>query len=95
MRNPKADILYSVGTDEHGLKVQQAAAKADVDPQRFCDSISNSFKVIKKDQKKEFLRNNRMLGIIQTIECLEFAFHSNDRSEALQSSRESVDSDIQ
>jgi hypothetical protein len=37
--------MYSVGTDEHGLKIQQAAAEAQKNPQGFCDEISQEFKV--------------------------------------------------
>lgn len=33
------------GTDEHGLKVQQAAALAEIEPKTFCKSGANSFKV--------------------------------------------------
>ncbi|KAI9202586.1 tRNA synthetases class I (M)-domain-containing protein [Polychytrium aggregatum] len=35
--------IYSTGTDEHGLKIQQAAAKAGTSPQQFCDQISTRF----------------------------------------------------
>jgi methionyl-tRNA synthetase len=31
------------GTDEHGMKVQQAAALAEVDPKRFCDENAEKF----------------------------------------------------
>lgn len=40
------DIIFSTGTDEHGLKVQQAAALAKTDPYAYCTSISNKFQVI-------------------------------------------------
>lgn len=36
--------LLSVGTDEHGLKVQQAALSAKMTPILFCDSISVKFR---------------------------------------------------
>ena len=42
MKNRKAILL--TGTDEHGMKVQQAAAKAGVDPQEFCDKVAGTFK---------------------------------------------------
>ncbi|KAJ3301771.1 methionyl-tRNA synthetase [Kappamyces sp. JEL0829] len=38
------ETLYSVGTDEHGLKIQQAAQGAGKSPQLFCDEISEEFK---------------------------------------------------
>ena len=36
--------LFSTGTDEHGLKVQEAAENAGVSPLEYCDTISRSFK---------------------------------------------------
>jgi methionyl-tRNA synthetase len=38
------DAILLTGTDEHGMKVQQAAAKAGVEPQEFCDKVSGVFK---------------------------------------------------
>ncbi|BFZ06033.1 hypothetical protein BsWGS_09072 [Bradybaena similaris] len=35
--------LFATGTDEHGLKVQQAAASANLEPQVFCDKVSRKF----------------------------------------------------
>ncbi|KAJ3234965.1 methionyl-tRNA synthetase [Chytriomyces hyalinus] len=40
------EALYSTGTDEHGLKIQEAARKAKQDPKEFCDAISHKFKVL-------------------------------------------------
>lgn len=39
------NALLLTGTDEHGLKVQRAAAKAGVDPKAFCDKGAAIFKV--------------------------------------------------
>ncbi|EJW87886.1 hypothetical protein WUBG_01206, partial [Wuchereria bancrofti] len=36
--------LFTTGTDEHGLKIQQTATTAGCDPQRYCDDISDKFK---------------------------------------------------
>ena len=36
-------VLFSTGTDEHGLKIQQAAAIANQAPINFCNQISKSF----------------------------------------------------
>jgi len=41
-RNNK--IIFSTGTDEHGLKVQQAAQTAGLQPSKFCDGISEKFR---------------------------------------------------
>lgn len=35
--------LYSIGTDEHGIKVQEAAQKAGKDVQQFCDEVTKTF----------------------------------------------------
>jgi methionyl-tRNA synthetase len=35
--------VFSTGTDEHGMKIQQAAAKAGQDPQAFCDAGAKNF----------------------------------------------------
>lgn len=37
--------IMCTGTDEHGLKVQRAAAKAGVDPKAFCDKGADIFRV--------------------------------------------------
>lgn len=37
------NVYFLTGTDEHGVKIQQAAEKAGVDPQRFCDEKSAKF----------------------------------------------------
>lgn len=39
------NAVLCTGTDEHGLKVQRAAAKAGVDPKLFCDKGAEIFKV--------------------------------------------------
>ncbi|KAJ3027685.1 UNVERIFIED_CONTAM: methionyl-tRNA synthetase [Siphonaria sp. JEL0065] len=38
------EAIYSTGTDEHGLKIQEAAKNAKTEPKAFCDGISESFK---------------------------------------------------
>jgi len=37
------DVFFLTGLDEHGQKVQQAAAKAGIDPQRYCDDMVSRF----------------------------------------------------
>ena len=39
---------FLTGTDEHGLKIQRAAEKKRVDPLKFCDEISKTFKNLSK-----------------------------------------------
>ncbi|MBK5911884.1 methionine--tRNA ligase [Rhodothalassium salexigens] len=40
------EVFFLTGTDEHGQKVQKSAAQAGVDPQAFCDRVSERFKVL-------------------------------------------------
>ena len=44
MRLDGRDVLFLTGTDEHGQKVEKAAADAGVDPQDFTDKISGNFR---------------------------------------------------
>jgi methionyl-tRNA synthetase len=36
--------ILVTGTDEHGMKIQQAAAKADTEPKDFCDKGAETFR---------------------------------------------------
>jgi methionyl-tRNA synthetase len=38
------DVFFQTGTDEHGLKVAQAARARDIAPQAFVDELSSYFK---------------------------------------------------
>lgn len=38
------DVFFLTGLDEHGQKVQQAAAKAGIDPQTHCDRLAPQFR---------------------------------------------------
>jgi methionyl-tRNA synthetase len=42
------DVFFLTGLDEHGQKVQQAAAKAGVDPQVHCDKLAPQFQQLWK-----------------------------------------------
>ena len=37
-------VLFTTGTDEHGLKVQEAAEAKQVEPKLFCDQVSTTFR---------------------------------------------------
>lgn len=39
-----AKVILSTGVDEHGQKIEQAATKAGMTPQAYCDKISESFR---------------------------------------------------
>ena len=55
--------LLSTGTDEHGMKIQQAAEMADIQPGRFCDMIADRFKV---SEPLPFLHHNPSLTLNRT-----------------------------
>ncbi|KAB2660904.1 MAG: methionine--tRNA ligase [Verrucomicrobia bacterium] len=38
------EVFFLTGLDEHGLKVQQAAAEAGLDPQKYCDGLAVQWK---------------------------------------------------
>ncbi|TLY39644.1 MAG: methionine--tRNA ligase [Nitrospirae bacterium] len=38
-----SDVFFLTGLDEHGQKVQQAAAKAGIDPKAYCDQLAPKF----------------------------------------------------
>jgi methionyl-tRNA synthetase len=42
------DVHFLTGTDEHGLKIQRAAEKKDIEPLVFCDEISQTFRNLSK-----------------------------------------------
>ena len=43
-RNDNNNVFFLTGTDEHGLKIQTAAAKSGLNPLTYCDKISSIFK---------------------------------------------------
>jgi methionyl-tRNA synthetase len=40
------DVMFLTGTDEHGQKVAKAAEFAGIDPQTFCDGVSENFRAL-------------------------------------------------
>ncbi|EDW81670.1 uncharacterized protein Dwil_GK10894 [Drosophila willistoni] len=44
LRHPNADVLLCTGTDEHGTKIQQAAAGHKVPVGQYCDEISQRYR---------------------------------------------------
>ena len=42
------NVHFLTGTDEHGLKIQRAAEKQNIDPQSFCNEISQTFRDLSK-----------------------------------------------
>ena len=48
MRNDNYNVFFLTGTDEHGLKIQNAAEKAGLDPLIYCNKISKVFRELTK-----------------------------------------------
>jgi methionyl-tRNA synthetase len=44
MRLDGRNVMFLTGTDEHGQKVDKSARAAGVDPQEFCDRVSQNFR---------------------------------------------------
>lgn len=44
MRLSGRQVFFLSGTDEHGQKVEQSAAKMDLEPQKFVDTVSVNFR---------------------------------------------------
>ena len=42
------NVYFLTGTDEHGLKIQRAAEKQNIDALEFCDQISQTFRDLSK-----------------------------------------------
>ncbi len=62
MRLDGRDTLFVTGLDEHGLKVQQAAAREGVTPQAFVDDVAKQFEAMGE------LLNARADDIVRTTE---------------------------
>ena len=57
------DVFFLTGLDEHGQKVQQAAAKAGIDPQAHCDKLALQFQ---KLWKRLNISNNAFIRTTDT-----------------------------
>ena len=42
------EVHFLTGTDEHGLKIQRSAEKQDIEPLKFCNQISETFRDLSK-----------------------------------------------
>jgi len=66
------DVHFSVGTDEHGLKIQRYAEKAGKEPKEFVEKTSGYFKDLWKKlniSNNDFIRTteNRHIKVVQEI----------------------------
>jgi methionyl-tRNA synthetase len=48
-RNDNFNVHFLTGTDEHGLKIQKAAEKNNLEPLKYCNKISKVFKDLTKE----------------------------------------------
>lgn len=64
MRLCGKDVMFLTGTDEHGQKVEKAAANKNIDPQKFTDELSEHF---------------RNLCEVMNISCDDFIRTTEDR----------------
>ncbi|MDB4845916.1 methionine--tRNA ligase [Candidatus Pelagibacter sp.] len=66
------NVHFLTGTDEHGLKIQRAAEKKNMDPLIFCDEISKTFKLLSKTlnlSNTDFIRTTEKRHI-KTVQIL-------------------------
>ena len=77
--NGRAAVL-STGTDEHGMKVQQAAAKAKTLPTPFCDKGAEVFKKLAKKGDISFDRFIRTTDPDheEAVRCAWYILHSQE-----------------
>ncbi len=66
------EVFFSTGTDEHGLKVQEAAKKRDVEPRFHCDEMVIRFLKLWKKLKigySKFIRTteNKHIFVVQSL----------------------------
>ena len=71
-RNSGADVFFLTGLDEHGQKVQQAAEKHGVDPQKHCNEMAPRFLKLWENlhiQNDDFIRTTekRHVDVVQHI----------------------------
>ncbi|MBC6439372.1 MAG: methionine--tRNA ligase [Rhodospirillales bacterium] len=72
MRLDGHDVMFLTGTDEHGQKVEKAAGEAGVDPQAFCDRVSENFRMLSKEwnfSNDDFIRTTepRHVASVQAL----------------------------
>ena len=66
--------ILCTGTDEHGMKIQQASAKANMDPKPFCDKGAEIFKTL---AARTHLSNDHFIRTTDPKhkEAVEYAWH--------------------
>lgn len=59
--------LFSTGTDEHGMKIEQAAEKHNQTPEQYCNKISQSYKTLFEKANINFTHFNRTTDKVNHI----------------------------
>ena len=83
MRLSGREVYFLTGTDEHGQKVEQSAAKAGIDPQSFVDQVSVNFRDmldLLNTSHDEFIRTtqtNHKHAVQVRYECFFFSCEPN------------------
>ena len=75
------DVLFLTGTDEHGLKIQQAADAAGLDPQTFADGIAPKFAEAWKHLEianDDFIRTTEPRHRAGVLELLQRCYDAGD-----------------
>ncbi|CAN5660941.1 methionine--tRNA ligase [soil metagenome] len=75
------DVLFLTGTDEHGLKIQQAADAAGLDPQSFADQIAPKFADAWKHldiANDDFIRTTEPRHRTAVLELLQRCYDAGD-----------------
>ncbi|MDD4990233.1 MAG: methionine--tRNA ligase [Candidatus Pacebacteria bacterium] len=75
------DVHFSVGTDEHGLKIQRYAQKAGKSPQNFVDEMSGYFKELWSElsiSNDDFIRTTESRHIKVVKEIIEKIYEKGD-----------------
>jgi methionyl-tRNA synthetase len=74
------NVHFLTGTDEHGLKIQRAAEKNNVEPLEFCNQISQTFRDLSKMlnlSNTDFIRTTETRHK-KTVHCLWAELEKND-----------------
>lgn len=80
------ECFFLTGTDEHGLKIQEAAKKAKKEPKKFVDEISKNFKELFKKlniSNDNFIRTTNkkhekeVKGVLQELYDRDFIYKGN------------------
>ncbi len=75
------DVKYLTGTDEHGLKIQQAAAAAGMEPQAFTDAIAPKFAALwgrLNIANDDFIRTTEARHKAAVVELLQRCYDAGD-----------------